>query len=78
MPPRTRLPLFRWRGLTIQLFALVVLPLSGLLLTVTFASVTLHQQAMRDLVGERDQRAARTAASALQEQLLQPQQSTLS
>ncbi len=70
MAPRTRLPLFRWRGLTIQLFALVVLPLSGLLLAVTFASVTLHQQAMRDLVGERDQRAARTAASALQEQLL--------
>ncbi|GAB4535065.1 MAG: hypothetical protein Fur0018_25210 [Anaerolineales bacterium] len=70
MSPKNRLPLFRWRGLTMQLFGLVVLPLVVLLLLVSVGSVRLHQQAMRDLVGERDQRAARTAASALQEQLL--------
>lgn len=73
--PRDRsypgLPLFglRWRGLTVQLFALIVLPLTALLLLITFGSLTLHQRAMRNLVGERDERAARTAASALSEQL---------
>lgn len=65
------LPIFglRWRGLTVQLFALTVLPLTALLLVITFGSLTLHQEAMRNLVGERDERAARTAASALSEQL---------
>ncbi|MCF6278704.1 MAG: histidine kinase dimerization/phosphoacceptor domain-containing protein, partial [Anaerolineales bacterium] len=63
------LPGLRWRGLTLQLFAWVVLPLIALLLVVTFGSLALHQRAMRTLVGERDERAARTAARALSEQL---------
>ncbi|MBT3712905.1 MAG: hypothetical protein HOG15_06110, partial [Anaerolineae bacterium] len=68
-PPHLPLPGIRWRGLTLQLFAWVVLPLIALLLLVTFGSLALHQRAMRTLVGERDERAARTAASALTEQL---------
>ena len=59
----------RWRGLTLQLFFLVILPLTVILLLVTFGSLSLHQRAMRTLVGERDERAARTAASAINEQL---------
>jgi len=63
------LPGFRWRRLNLQLFALVFLPLTAILLFITFGSLTLHQRAMRSLVGERDERAARTAAAALSEQL---------
>lgn len=63
------LPGLRWRGLTTQLFVLIVLPVVILLLVITFGSLTLHQRGMRTLVGERDERASRTAASALEEQL---------
>jgi len=59
----------RWRGLNLQFFALFFIPLIAVLLLITFGSLTLHQRAMRQLVGERDERAARTAASALGEQL---------
>ncbi len=63
------LPGLRWRGLTLQMFLRLVLPLSLLLLGVVFGSLWLHQQAMRALVGERDRRAVHTAAQALEEQL---------
>lgn len=59
------LPLLRWRGLTLQLFLFTVLPLTVLLLAVSFGSQALHHQAMRALVGDRDLRAVRAAASAL-------------
>jgi two-component system sensor histidine kinase UhpB len=59
----------RWRGLPLQLFALTVLPLAVLLVVVSFGSLALHQQAMRTLVGERDERATRAAAAAITEQL---------
>ncbi len=70
-PPRGSLPLpgLRWRGLNLQFFAFFFLPLVGVLLLVTFGSLTLHQRAMRQLVGERDGRAVRTAAAAIGEQL---------
>ena len=70
-PPEGSIPLpgLLWRGLNLQFFALFFLPLIGVLLLITFGSLTLHQRAMRQLVGERDERAARTAASALGEQL---------
>ena len=45
------------RGLTVQLLAVTVLPLTVLLLLIAFGSVSLHQQDMRALVGERDERA---------------------
>lgn len=63
------MPRFSWRGLTPQLFAIVILPVTVLLLVVAFGGIYLHRQAMRNLVGERDERAARAAASALREQL---------
>ena len=57
-----------WRGLA-QLFAVTVLPLTILLLIIAFGSVTLHQRDMRDLVGERDERAVQSAAAALESEL---------
>jgi signal transduction histidine kinase len=70
-PPKGSIPLpgLRWRGLNLQFFALIFLPLTGILFFITFGSLNLHQDAMRTLVGERDERAARTAASAMNEQL---------
>jgi signal transduction histidine kinase len=58
-----------WRGLTVQLFAVTVLPLTLLLLVIAFASVALHERDMRSLVGERDERAVRSAAAALEAEL---------
>jgi signal transduction histidine kinase len=60
-----------WRGLSLQLFLLVLLPLTLLLLIVAVGGSLLHQQAMRGLVGERDERSARAAAAAVSEQLEQ-------
>jgi len=48
---------------------LTILPLTALLLAITFGSLNLHQNAMRMLVGERDERLARTLAEALDEQV---------
>ncbi len=59
----------RWRGLPLQLFAITILPLAVLIVAVAFGSLALHQEAMRTLVGERDERATRAAAAAITEQL---------
>src|SRR3990172_7716942 len=64
-----RPPTPRWRGLLLQLFLFIVLPLTALLMAIPFGSLTLHARAMRDLVGERDSRAARAAADSITEQL---------
>ncbi|MDP2777944.1 MAG: hypothetical protein Q8O48_09915, partial [Anaerolineales bacterium] len=64
---RTSLPLLR--GLTVQLFAITVLPLTLLLLVIAFGSYSLHQRDMRTLVGERDERSAQSAAAALESEL---------
>ena len=64
-----RKPLPAWRGLTVQLLAITVLPLTLLLLLIVFGSVRLHQQDMRALVGERDERAVQAAAAALSSEL---------
>ena len=53
------------RGLTVQLFATTVLPLTLLLLFIAFGSIYLHNQDMRALVSERDERAVQAAAAAL-------------
>ena len=57
------------RGLTVQLLAITVLPLTLLLLVIAFGSVSLHQQDMRALVGERDEHAVQAAAAALASEL---------
>jgi len=59
----------RWRGLPLQLFAITAMPLIVLLVGVAVGGLTLHQRAMRTLVGERDERSARAAAAAINEQL---------
>jgi len=66
MTPAAR---FSWRSLTPQLLAVFILPLIALVLALAFGGLYLHQQAMRSLVAERDERSARAAASALGEQL---------
>jgi signal transduction histidine kinase len=58
-----------WRGLTGQLFLFTILPLTALLLLITFGSLELHHNEMRSLVGERDLRAVRAAASSLSQEL---------
>ncbi len=57
------------RGLTVQLFAITILPLTLLLLLIALGSVYFHQQDMRALVGERDERAVQSATSALASEL---------
>jgi signal transduction histidine kinase len=59
----------RWRGLPLQLFVFIILPLTALLVGIAFGSLALPQRAMRTLVGERDERATRAAATAITEQL---------
>jgi signal transduction histidine kinase len=56
-------------GLVLQLFAIVLLPLTLLLLVIAFGSLSIHQQAMRNMVGDRDARAARTASGTLNAQV---------
>ncbi len=52
-------------GLVVQLFFFIILPLAGLLLLFSFGSVFVHQNEMRNMVGERDALAARAAAETL-------------
>ncbi len=59
-----------WRSLTFQLLAIVVFPLIVLILAITYGSTTLHQNAMRALVGDRDERAARMVSTAIEDQVL--------
>jgi signal transduction histidine kinase len=61
------------RGFTPQLFLFLILPLTAVLIVITLGGAAMHQQAMRALVGDRDVRAARAAANALQQQLIQRQ-----
>jgi signal transduction histidine kinase len=65
IPGARRLP---WRSLTWQIIFLTILPVTVLVLVIAFGSLNVHQNAMRTLVGERDERAVRTAAAALEEQ----------
>ncbi len=56
-------------GLVLQLLVIILLPLTLLLVAITFGSLSIHQRAMRSLVGERDERAVSIAASALSDQI---------
>ncbi len=59
-----------WRSLNWQLMFITILPVTALVLLVAVGSVSVHQNAMRNMVGERDLFAVRTAAVAIQEQIL--------
>jgi two-component system sensor histidine kinase UhpB len=54
-----------WHGSTLQLLGVIILPLALLVLVFALGSTWLHQHAMRDIVGERDELAVRAAAGAL-------------
>jgi len=58
-----------WRSFPLQLILLTVLPLAVLTLVVAFGSQSLHHQAMRSLVGDRDLLAVRAAANMLGQEL---------
>ena len=72
MPSKPRR--FRWSGLIPQLFALIILPLTGLVLVIAFGSTRLHAQAMRDMAGEQGLRAVRATATAINERIHQREQ----
>ena len=55
----------RLKSLSAQLLLLIILPLFLILAIVAVGSVAIHQSSMRDMVGERDLRAVRTAAAGL-------------
>ncbi len=57
-----------WRGLIPQFIVIIILPLVLALLAIPLGSLALHQKAMRDLVGERDEHTVRSVARALSEQ----------
>ena len=68
-PTQKKKPLFSipvFRGFTLQLFLFTVIPLTILVLGVAFGSQTLHHDAMRSLVGDRDLRTVRAAANSLE------------
>ena len=69
-PSQQRLGMRLWRGVTLQLFLVAVLPLTLLLLAVTFGSLELHHEAMRSLVAERNLWAVQTAAANLENEIL--------
>jgi signal transduction histidine kinase len=65
-PPENR---SSWRGFILQLFLITVLPLTALLLVVAFGSQTLHHEAMRSLVGDRDLSTVRAASSSVEHEI---------
>jgi len=58
-----------WRRRSIRAFAFVIIPLVLIALAITFISIRIHQDSMRSLVGERDQRTAQSIAATLGQQL---------
>jgi len=54
-----------WQGSTLQVLGVIILPLALLVLIFALGSTWLHQGAMREMVGERDELAVRAAAGAL-------------
>jgi signal transduction histidine kinase len=59
----------RLDGLSLQILGLIILPFSLLLLVFALFGVRVHQQAMRRLVAERDERSSRAASAAISQQL---------
>jgi len=57
-------------GLLLRLFTSILLPFSILLFGFAVAAISVHENAMRGLVAERDARSARAAAAAMSELLL--------
>ena len=60
---------FTFKGFSVQLFLITILPLTILLLVVAFGSQTLHHEAMRSLVGTRDLQTVRATANSIEREL---------
>jgi signal transduction histidine kinase len=58
-----------WRGSTLQSITVIIIPLTVLLVVISLGSFQVHQNAMRSLVGTRDERSVLTAASALESEI---------
>jgi len=54
-----------WQGSTLQVLGVIILPLALLVLVFALGSTWLHQRAMREMVGERDELAVQAAAGAI-------------
>jgi len=54
-----------WQGSTLQVLGVIILPLALLVLIFALGSTWLHQRAMREMVGERDELAVQAAAGAI-------------
>lgn len=65
----TRRLFARWRGSTLQFIAAVILPLTILLVVISFGSFFIHQNAMRSMVAERDERSVQASANAIETEL---------
>ena len=59
----------RFRGLLPGVLIVVVLPLTLALIAIAIGATTLHQNEMRDLIAQRDERAVREAANSLAERV---------
>lgn len=57
--------------MTLQLFVVITFPVAALLLLVAFGSQSLHRQAMRNLVGDRDLRTVQVAAASIDQQIFE-------
>jgi signal transduction histidine kinase len=60
-------------GILPRLFATIILPFSIVLFGLAIAAIDVHGKAMRGLVAERDERAARAAAATISEELFHRQ-----
>jgi signal transduction histidine kinase len=58
-----------WRGSTLQSLAVIILPLTILLVAISLVSFSIHQNAMRSVVGVRDELSARSAAGAIESEI---------
>ncbi len=54
-----------WRGMTLQLFAMIILPLTLLLVIIAIGSIAIHQHAMRELLPEETWKMATSLALEL-------------
>ena len=65
--PKGKFPNFKslWQGSTLQVLTVIILPLALLVLVFALGSTWLHQRAMREMVGERDELAVKAGAGAL-------------
>jgi len=66
---RIPIPFFRWRGFTVRIFLITILPVLAIILVIVFLSQYLHLREMRMMVGDRNLRSVRLAADNIANQL---------